>query len=41
MSEIALSTELEDANTAGIFTEVARGADMNLWFMEAHEQAEP
>jgi starvation-inducible DNA-binding protein len=37
---IALSTELEDADTADIFTEVSRGADMNLWFVEAHEQAE-
>ncbi len=37
---IALSTQLEDASTADIFTEVARGADMNLWFVEAHEQAE-
>jgi starvation-inducible DNA-binding protein len=39
-SAIALSTELEDADTADIFTQVSRGADMNLWFVEAHEQAE-
>ncbi len=37
---IALSTELEDAGTADLFTEVSRGADKNLWFVEAHEQAE-
>lgn len=37
---IALSTELEDAGTADLFTEVSRGVDKNLWFVEAHEQAE-
>ena len=37
---IALSTKLKDADTADIFTEVSRGADSNLWFVEAHEQAE-
>lgn len=37
---IALSTQLKDADTADIFTQVSRGADMNLWFVEAHEQAE-
>jgi starvation-inducible DNA-binding protein len=37
---IELSTTLEDANTADILTQVSRGADMNLWFVEAHEQAE-
>ena len=37
---IALSTELEDAGTADILTQISRGADMNLWFVEAHEQAE-
>ena len=35
---ITLSTKLEDADTADIFTQVSRGADMNLWFVEAHEQ---
>ena len=35
---IALSTKLEDADTADIFTQVSRGTDMNLWFVEAHEQ---
>jgi len=37
---IALSTELEDAGTADILTQISRGADMNLWFVEAHEQSE-
>lgn len=37
---ITLSTELKDADTADIFTQVSRGADANLWFVEAHEQTE-
>lgn len=37
---IDLSTELKDAGTADLFTQISRGADMNLWFVEAHEQAE-
>ena len=37
---IKLADDLKDADTADIFTEVSRGADMNLWFVEAHEQAE-
>jgi len=32
-------TELEDAATADLFTEVARGIDKWLWFVEAHSQA--
>ncbi|MEZ5329408.1 MAG: DNA starvation/stationary phase protection protein Dps [Verrucomicrobiales bacterium] len=35
---IALSTQLDDANTTDMFTQILRGADMNLWFVEAHEQ---
>src|SRR5256884_2245270 len=31
--------ELEDADTADIFTEVSRGIDKWLWFVEAHTQA--
>lgn len=31
--------DLEDADTADIFTEVSRGIDKWLWFMEAHAQA--
>ncbi len=38
--DIALSTELGDAGTADLFTQISRGADLNLWFVEAHEQAE-
>ena len=34
------STQLKDADTADILTEVSRGADVNLWFVEAHEQSE-
>jgi starvation-inducible DNA-binding protein len=37
---IDTSTQLKDAGTADIFTEVSRGSDMNLWFVEAHEQSE-
>jgi starvation-inducible DNA-binding protein len=34
------SDELGDADTADIFTEVSRGIDKWLWFVEAHLQAE-
>jgi len=37
---IELSAEHGDATTADIFTQISRGVDMNLWFVEAHEQAE-
>jgi starvation-inducible DNA-binding protein len=37
---ITTATQLEDAATADILTQVSRGADMNLWFVEAHEQSE-
>ena len=37
---ITSSTQLKDADTADIFTQVSRGADVNLWFVEAHEQSE-
>jgi starvation-inducible DNA-binding protein len=33
------SAALEDADTADIFTEVSRGIDKWLWFVEAHSQA--
>lgn len=32
--------ELEDAGTADIFTEISRGVDLNLWFVEAHIQTD-
>src|SRR6266496_6768522 len=32
--------ELQDADTADIFTEVSRGIDKWLWFVEAHSQAD-
>ncbi len=34
------SNELGDADTADLFTEVSRETDKNLWFVEAHVQAE-
>jgi starvation-inducible DNA-binding protein len=33
------TARLEDADTADIFTEVSRGIDKWLWFVEAHTQA--
>jgi starvation-inducible DNA-binding protein len=37
---IDLANELGDADTADLFTEVSRGTDKWLWFVEAHLQAE-
>jgi starvation-inducible DNA-binding protein len=37
---IDASDELRDKDTADIFTEVSRGVDKWLWFVEAHLQAE-
>lgn len=37
---IALSMKIGDAGTVDLLTQVSRGADMNLWFVEAHEQEE-
>lgn len=31
--------ELQDADTADLFTEISRGIDKWLWFVEAHSQA--
>ena len=31
--------DLDDADTADIFTEISRGIDKWLWFVEAHAQA--
>ena len=33
------SNELSDADTADLFTEISRGTDKWLWFIEAHNQA--
>jgi starvation-inducible DNA-binding protein len=36
---IAEADELGDADTADLFTEISRGIDKWLWFVEAHSQA--
>jgi starvation-inducible DNA-binding protein len=36
---IDASAELGDADTADLFTEISRGIDKSLWFLEAHVQA--
>ena len=36
---IEQADELDDADTADIFTEISRGIDKWLWFVEAHSQA--
>ena len=36
---IDLTDELGDADSADIFTEISRGIDKWLWFVEAHSQA--
>ncbi len=33
---IAIATDLNDANTADLFTEISRQLDKDLWFLEAH-----
>jgi starvation-inducible DNA-binding protein len=38
-STINEADELEDADTADLFTEISRGIDKWLWFVEAHSQA--
>ena len=35
---IDATDEAGDADTADLFTEVSRGLDMQLWFLEAHMQ---
>ena len=36
---ISEANSLEDAGTADLFTEISRGVDKMLWFVEAHSQA--
>jgi starvation-inducible DNA-binding protein len=36
--DIDRATELQDAGTADLLTEISRGVDKNLWFVEAHNQ---
>jgi starvation-inducible DNA-binding protein len=36
---ISEANALEDAGTADLFTEISRGIDKMLWFVEAHSQA--
>ncbi|MEP7337813.1 MAG: DNA starvation/stationary phase protection protein Dps [Acidobacteriota bacterium] len=36
---IDASDDLNDADTADLFTEISRGLDKSLWFLEAHLQA--
>jgi starvation-inducible DNA-binding protein len=38
---IEQNNELGDLDTADLFTEVSRGIDKWLWFVEAHLQAGP
>ena len=37
---IKQASELDDPATADIFTQISRSVDKNLWFIEAHNQAE-
>jgi starvation-inducible DNA-binding protein len=37
---IDTADDAEDRDTADIFTEISRGIDQWLWFVEAHQQAE-
>jgi starvation-inducible DNA-binding protein len=39
-ASIDRATEAGDADTADVFTEVSRGLDQRLWFLEAHLQAD-
>src|SRR5215208_1468380 len=36
---IEAATELDDLDTADLFTEISRTIDKHLWFVEAHQQA--
>ncbi len=38
---IGLATGFADADTADLFTEVSRGVDHQLWFVESHQSQKP
>lgn len=38
-SAIGIADELDDADTADLFTQVSREVDKYLWFVEAHQQS--
>ena len=40
-SAIEKANDLNDLDTADLFTEISRGTDKWLWFVEAHLQTEP
>jgi starvation-inducible DNA-binding protein len=35
-SAIALATDVEDAGSAAVYTDISRGVDKQLWILEAH-----
>ena len=39
-ADIDLASKAGDANTADLFTEISRGTDKWLWFVEAHQQSD-
>jgi starvation-inducible DNA-binding protein len=34
--DIALATDVEDAGSAALYTDITRGIEKRLWFLEAH-----
>jgi starvation-inducible DNA-binding protein len=34
--DIALAADVEDADTAAVYTDISRGVDRRLWVLEAH-----
>jgi len=34
--DIALAADVEDADTAAVYTDISRGVDKELWVLEAH-----
>ena len=35
-NDIALAADVEDAGSAAVYTDISRGIDKRLWFLEAH-----